>query len=332
MLLIDSLYVNSSGGLVLLKYLITEMEKTKFKVHYLIDDRCADEFMDIVSYKKSILKANIRNRIHFYKLNSNKFNKILCFGNIPPPIKLNSIVYTYFHNIFLLESPPGLNLKNKFVLDLKRFYINLLKNNTNFWIVQTTNTKDTLIKSLKEKQCKIYILPFYDILQNINHNENNQDFVYIANYTKEKNHKNLLLAWEKLYNQGIIKKLHLTIGDTPKSLNNQISRLIKSGVPIINHGIINREEINEVYSKCKATIYPSINESFGLGIIEATSYNCDVIGPDLPYIYSVCNPSFTFDPFDVDSIVNAVIDYENNPIKTEVIIKNEIKSLMNLLI
>jgi hypothetical protein len=39
MILIDALYINNSGGKVLLDYLIEELEKTDKEVFYLLDER-----------------------------------------------------------------------------------------------------------------------------------------------------------------------------------------------------------------------------------------------------------------------------------------------------
>ena len=39
MILIDAVYINNSGGLVLLNYLIDTLESTNLKVYYLLDFR-----------------------------------------------------------------------------------------------------------------------------------------------------------------------------------------------------------------------------------------------------------------------------------------------------
>jgi len=54
-------------------------------------------------------------------------------------------------------------------------------------------------------------------------------------------------------------------------------------VKIINHGSLEKSNIQKLYNCSKATIYPSLNESFGLGIIEALTAGCDVIGLSMVY-------------------------------------------------
>jgi len=58
-----------------------------------------------------------------------------------------------------------------------------------------------------------------------------------------------------------------------------------------------------------------------------------VIGPDLPYIHSVCIPSVVFSSFEVDNVVNAIIDYERGcGQKSQLTITNNLSGLVDLLI
>lgn len=333
MLLIDALYINTSGGLELLKYLVTVLEQRNADCFYLFDKRCSAEFKNIIENKKSILTASTKNRYRFYRENYNRFTKILCFANIPPLIKNSAVVYTYFHNINLLNTPKKLRLKTKILIKLKRFYILFLRNNTTYWIVQTENTKSALKKTMQNDN--IIILPFFNV-DSVKQNETKArtDYIYVSNYTESKNHINLLRAWNILYDRGYKLTLHLTLQENtlPNKLKVLLEKFLEYGT-VINHGFVNKEQVNELYNKSKATIYPSFNESLGLGIVEAMHAGCDVIAADLPYIHSVCLPSGVFDPLDVDSIVNSVEKYEiGNSQKTIQTIDNKINELIELII
>ncbi|MDP2237965.1 MAG: glycosyltransferase [Bacteroidales bacterium] len=334
MILIDSLYVNNSGGLILLKYLIPEIEKEIDNVFFLIDQRCQDEFINIPAIKKKVLKPSIYERNLFYITNKTKFTKVLCFGNIPPPIKIKAEIYTYFHNINLLEIPNNIYQPNWIRSAVKQCYIYLKKHNTDKWIVQTNNTKKVLMKTLSEPCEKVLVHPFFPkILNNPDfNNDKRKDYIYVSNYTKEKNHKTLLLAWQQLFHRGYLLTLHLTLSNHPRELEILLKKLISQGVPIINHGFVKKERIEQLYNLSKATIYPSINESFGLGIIEALQFGCDVIGPDLPYLHSVCYPSCTFKSNDINSIVNSIIEYEKNDLPiSKILVFNELDQLLQLI-
>lgn len=64
MILIDSLYINNSGGLRLLEYLISELEQRDAIFYLLADSRCKGKFDDCqhVEY----MDASMKNRRHFY--------------------------------------------------------------------------------------------------------------------------------------------------------------------------------------------------------------------------------------------------------------------------
>lgn len=334
MILVDALYINNSGGLELLKYLIQSCEEKKLKCKYIIDSRCADEFNFLDGNKKIILKASLFKRNYFYIKNRNSFTTILCFGNIAPTIKTNAVVYTYFHNIFLAKTPKSYTFKNRIINKLKRNIIVSIKNNTNYWIVQTENTRNVFSKSFHVKNDKILVLPFYKI-ENIKRHlaYDRSDYVYIANYNKGKNHEILIEAWNLLFKKGFIANLHLTLSEnTPVQLLEKINKSTNMGVKIINHGYIDKNQVFDLYAKSKVTVYPSENESLGLGIVEAIENGCDLIAPDLDYINSICIPSVSFKYINPESIAKAVLKYEQGNFRpTKLKIKNSIEQLINLL-
>lgn len=61
----------------------------------------------------------------------------------------------------------------------------------------------------------------------------------------------------------------------------------KLGYPIYNKGFVNHATMEEVYAKAEFHIFPSLAESFGLGLVEAIDCGCKVIAADLPYTYAV---------------------------------------------
>lgn len=334
MILIDSLYINNSGGFHLLEYLLKILIERKVDFTVLADARCKGrlDYCPRVEY----MKASTLNRLRFYLKHKSNFASVFCFGNIPAPIKLEVPVYTYFHNINLLTLAEAKNVKSKVVTWLKRSYFSLLKWNTDLWLVQTTNTAHELEVHLKEYKDRIRILPYYEIPESVHKiigADKKSDYVYISNYTGAKGHEELLKAWEILHDNGIDITLHLTVKSSAVSFIKRIEYAKAKGVRIINHGFIPFEQVVALYQRSKAIIYPSHNESLGLGIIEAIEAGCDVIGADLPYIHAICEPSETFNPYSPKSIADAVIEYEkgNSP-KSRLIIQNEINELIDLII
>ncbi len=334
LLLIDSLYINNSGGLRLLEYLVAELQKREVNFFLLADSRCQGKFNTVTNVH--YMKASLKERNAFYKTNCSRFTSVLCFGNIPAPIKLEVPIYTYFHNINLLTLAETHSIKVKVVSWLKREVFKHYKKNTNYWLVQTSNTATELINHLGETPNRVKLMPFYELpvgVSEIAKLPHGDDYVYISDYYPEaKGHEELIESWKSLHKIGIDKTLHLTIHERNRGIIDVINAARDMGVRVINHGFIPFEDVFDLYKKSKALIYPSHNESLGLGIVEAITAGCDVIGADLPYVYAICNPSGVFSPNSPDAIVKAVTEYEKNkPKKSSLTIYNHIEELVDLL-
>ena len=333
MFLIDSLYINNSGGLRLLEYLTVELKRKSVTFYLLADSRCAGKLDECehVEY----MNASMRKRKRFYLQHINDFTSVLCFGNIPAPVKMEVPVYTYFHNINLLTLAEAHNISVKMKSWLKREVFRHYKMNTDYWLVQTSNTANELIKHLNETRDRVYIMPFYELsdkLRELSSVEHGDDYVYVSNYTGAKGHEELLDAWKLLHKRGIDKTLHLTVPNNVHPFVDSIKKAQQEGVKIVNHGFVPFKDVLELYEKSKAIVYPSHNESLGLGIIEAITAGCDVIGSDLPFIYSICKPSAAFNPYSPESIADAVMEYENVTItRSSLHINNKIEELIGLL-
>lgn len=325
-LLLDAIYINESGGLTLLCYLIDQLIAHDVDTHYLLDARI--EKLELVDeYNVTYLPGSEKARRQFYASTTVSFDHVLCFGNIPPTRRLKAKVYTFFQNVTLLSIPEDIPWKNRPKWLLKRLYIRLLKDNTDYWIVQTSNTSKMLRQSMQISQQMVLICPFFNdsvYHKSFDSNADRSDYSYIALYRPEKNHKMLIEAWQIILQYGFSPTLHLTIDNIPTSLKTQIDAAQAAGCSILNHGFCSAEDVRKLYLKTKAVVYTSNNESFGLGMIEAMNMGCDVIGPLMPYVSSICRPSesFRYDPL---SLAKAIIRYETgrSP-KTICYINNEI--------
>ena len=334
MLLIDSIYINIGGGKILLDYLVSELERNKFDVFYLFDSRCEKEYSNVPSERKLYLKAGIFNRYLFYKNNKGKFSKVLCFGNVPPPINLteNSIIYTYFHQPLFIGDDKPRNLFKRLIVFSKTSYINFVKKNTNYWFVQNTRIKNGLIRKYNVPSEQIKILPFFSPLPASYNKKEKNSFAYISTAPPHKNHLRLIKAWELLHDEGINPKLHLTVPEGADEVYNRIIRAKLNGVNIENHGYITRNEVSDILHGSQFLIFPSLAESFGLPLLEGIEAGCKVIASDLEYTYQVIKPSHSFNPFSCRAIADAVkFSLENDLPPSKPKVKNEIKELFKLL-
>ncbi len=334
MLLVDALYICSGGGLILLHYLVESLDDKNISYHLLCDSRCEEEFKSKTN--KTVLVAKLTTRYNFYRMHKNDYSSVLCFANIPAPINLSVPVYTYFHNINLLTLNQTNSKRNYVMSWFKRQLFRRLKGNTNFWVVQTSNTKKELVNHLQEQEHRVMIYPFFYLPSELNNLKDvlgRKDYVFVGNYYNgAKGHDELLDAWEILFDKGYKPVLHLTVDHSNKKVCDRIDNMIRRGVNVINHGTLPFEKIIRLYSISKATIYPSHNESLGLGIVEAVSSGLDVIGTDLPYTYAICKPTLTFRAYSASSIADAVIEYEKGGLdKSKLTISNQINDFIEIL-
>lgn len=336
MILVDSIYINDSGGLVLLKYLVEILEDSDLEVFYLFDDRTSNIFESIETNKRVFLSNSMYKRFYFYKYNIKNYTSVLCFGNIPPPLKLAIPVHVYFHQQLFLEIPKNFSLTKKIVYILKQNVLNLYKNNVTTWIVQNELMRSKFArKYLKGKEFNVKVLPFYPPLAlELNHiiNRKKDSFLYISNSSPHKNHKFLIEAFCNVFDELGQGSLMVTVPSSSIELCKLISERSELGYPISNVGFIERNKLIELYLSHEYLIFPSLAESFGLGLVEAIDAGCKVIVSDLPYAYEVCHPSLTFDPYSIESIKSAISTaIKINLPYSEKLIADDIEQLISLL-
>ena len=331
-ILIDALHICMGGGLMILNHLIDNIVEADVDVVLLKDSRCPALKSESRLHKVEVLSSDNNTRNAYYRKHPDSFSTVLCFGNIPPAIKVSVPVHTYIHNVSLLKIPSDYNISTKIKSYLKKLFIRHYAKNTDTWIVQTANTASLVRKHLASANQPILEYPFYFVPESINRVPFSErtDYIFVGECTMAKGHQYLVEAWVKLAQLGIDAPLHLTVEDP--DFSKEIELACTKGANIINHGHIPFNEVVELYNKCKATVYPSLNESLELGIIEAAEAGCDVIGCDLPYIHCICHPSETFLPRDVETIVNAVMRYERTVAqKTILSIKDKVKPFIKFL-
>lgn len=327
MILIDATYVNTGGGLQLLKYLLETLKDRNVDFFLLADARCLGMFDNKTHV--CYLKGSLKKRKEFYKNElRDDISSVFCFGNVPPPIHLKIPVCTYFHNINMLTLADCRDTKQLIKFWLKREYIKSQKRNTDEWFVQTSNTANELIKHLEIAKEKVFLYPFYKAPKRPEVETTRTDYIFAGEYSGSKGHDELLTAWTLLHRQGIDRTLHLTVSQTYPFVS-LVKQATEEGVSIVNHGCLPPKELSKLYLKCKATVYPSKNESFGLGLVEAMELGCDVIGSDLPFIHVLCEPSEVFNPSNPESIADAVIRYEKDSnIQTIQLVQNRIDEMI----
>lgn len=333
MILIDTVYINNGGGKILLDYLISHLENLDEKFFYIFDIRIKPHNYHIKATNKIIyLRPNLLDRYDFYNSHRNTFSKVFVLGNIPPLVKLNCSVITYFHSPLYIKVPKDYSWFEKIKYQLKVNVLKYASKNTDKWLVQSEEIKQQFIHKFGQES-KLEIVPFYPELINQENVEREKNtFIYVSNAQAHKNHMRLIDAFCKAYDKSHKGRLILTVNDAYPKVLDLINKKISENYPIENIGFVDRKTLSKWYAKTEYLIFPSLAESFGLGLIEAISMGCKVIGANLPYTYAVCEPSAVFDPTDIKSIEEAIIQaVHTNLGESRIKIKNDIEFLLDML-
>ncbi|WP_300672940.1 glycosyltransferase [Soonwooa sp.] len=335
MILIDAIFINCGGGKILLDYLYQVLQESGLNVTMLIDERIKDEY--ILKQDKNIslfFLKKFSERNTFLKTNKNAFSKVLCFGNTPPNVKMKATVYTYFHQAIYFNIPKEFSLLEKVKFNIKIYVLKKYNKNTDFWMVQSDFIRKGLENKFKIENTRILEIPFYPPLsiQDLYVQREKNTFIFVSNATPNKNHIRLINSFCKFYDKFGIGRLTLTVSDSFPEVKGIIEDRQKQGYPIENLGFITRHDLCLYYRKSEYLIFPSLAESFGLGIVEAIENGCKVIGADLGYMYEACEPSLVFNPTEEQSIYDSfcIATSQNLP-ESKQNIYNKVDELIKLL-
>ena len=254
--------------------------------------------------------------------NLEKFVEIYLNG-IPPFIRFeNSQVYLFIQNRLLFENliPIFKNLhflKLKLYLLIQKYLQNLFLRDSDLVIVQTNSMFKLVSKYLNNKILlqeeiwgnfnwrifdnlkKILNKPDENLMKNIKYiSSNNILFFFPASFHQHKNHLKLIEAFNILNKKSSLSfKLLLTLNSYEF---NNVKTL--DSTHIIFLGNLDYHNVIHLYDYIDYLVYPSLNESYGLPLIEASLNDVKVIASDLDYVYDVCDPYLTFNPLSVYDI------------------------------
>jgi hypothetical protein len=215
----------------------------------------------------------------------------------------------------------GLRWRTKLRLLVEKIWLFISLKNIDEFIVQTNTMRRILLDSKRMSNKFIHVLPifdskiFFDNLKNIKKSSISIDYFYPASGDGHKNHKNLILAWVELSKINIYPSLYITVDSSDYT---DLFNFIDNNIKKYNLNIINLEKLSysEVllrYTETKAIIYPSLFESFGLPLFEASLLNLEVLASDSDFVRDLVEPIQTFDPSSPYSIANAVMRHMGIP-------------------
>jgi len=305
--------VHTGGGLALLKEIEPFLVEGNF--FCILDLRLKPHVSDELIRNSSFYAPGIIGRV-MAELALVRFSTyrtiVICFHSMAPIMSNRGVFNVFFQNANLLCSA----IKNEGRSSIKPFVNSLLvrlgKKKINKVIVQTPTMK-RLYEDKLGFSGEISVIPFSKevVYSYRNRSGNKNKFLYVADASEHKNHQTLLEAWILLSDIGIYPELTVTL--SCNSLWVIYSQAIsKFKLKIINAGYCGDEKLSSLYTESSALIYPSLNESFGLPLIEASQYLLPIIASELDFVRDVCKPIETFNPRSPVSIKRAILRYTGN--------------------
>ncbi len=315
-LIIHASNVHQGGGAVLLRAVLATWKDMPCLVF--LDDRMQlpeglPTEVTVVRVRPNILARFLAERS--LRRCATVQDTVLCFGNLPPLLKLEAKVVVFLQNRFLVEKislqkfPVVVRLR----ITLERFWLRWRRGCVDAFIVQTPLMRSRLLQHMGVDAA---VVPFSERPMGYSRSlqvppvgrVRKYDFIYVATGEPHKNHRKLVEAWCLLATEGLFPSLCLTIDET-KSV--ELYRWVDNkknqfSLKIENLGVLTHDKTILLYSEAQALIYPSTLESFGLPLIEARQAGLPVLASELDYVRDVLDPEQAFDPESPLSIARAV--------------------------
>lgn len=226
-----------------------------------------------------------------------EFDILIVLGDFP--LRVNS------KQILLLHNPHIVDKSNKLDFYFHKFFFNLNHRYVNKCFVQTDILKYKLINAFPFFYDKTFSLkmPVKNIFNNKNiiiNKSNKIILFYPASFYTHKNHIIIFKFLDK-YNQ---KFINITFNLTINKKNLYLNKYEKN---IKFLGEINEEQVITNFIMSDALFFPSVNETYGLPLVEAMKMGKIILCSDLPYAKEICgDQAIYFNPLDVESINNAI--------------------------
>lgn len=137
------------------------------------------------------------------------------------------------------------------------------------------------------------------------------DFLYIATFEKRKNHKNLVVAFSE-YLKSVDSSARLVLVGRDLGYRESIKSLIdtldiSSNVEMIDN--VTEQELKDLYQRTRCFVSPSFYEGFGMPIIEAMYFGCNIACSNITVFREIAKQHANyFDPENVVDILNSLND------------------------
>lgn len=228
---------------------------------------------------------------------------VLTLGDLPIRVVRRQVVFV--QNSFVLRGSSGASILSRAKATAIRSVFKANLKSADAIIVQTEAMRSQLTWTYPELAGRIHIVaqpaPQW-LLDAVDRparpvSERLRLFYPAAGYP-HKNHALLRDFARATERDGPVESISLTIEAEPNDENPGLLRCL---------GPLTPAEMIEQYSRCDAVVFPSLDESYGLPLVEAMFLGLPVIAADLPYAHALCGDgAIYFDQNSVASLTAAI--------------------------
>jgi glycosyltransferase involved in cell wall biosynthesis len=239
------------------------------------------------------------------KLLKLKPDYLICPDYVAPIFSFKTKRITVIHDSLFWDYP------NNYSSIWRKYFISLINlgidNKTQ--IITTSNySKKSLIKIIKKTTLIDYIYQSFENIFGYKSNLTNKIklpelyILHIGSFEKRKDLITLVKAFHVIKKQVSNKKIKLVLaGAQIVNGNKKVIKQIKSYIlnndlenEILLPNYITKEEAHQYYKNALLYVFPSVDEGFGIPIIEAFSYSLPIICSDIPVFREIANESVSY--------------------------------------
>lgn len=317
-LLIDASNVKSKGGMIHLNEILKSYKENKSIIIIILINKKAFKNLEIkkfpIKIKFIFKKAFEGNFVISYLWQILFLDEFIKINRITHIITLSGFIFSNFKKtvIFSQNALPYLKHKNrKSIKDIKlyiqrRFHNYCVKKFRNIIFVSKFQKK-IVLKGLKKSQFKSKII-YHGIDKNIKYYKNKKKIVNFLYVSQKNDYKNQQLLFDvfRLFEKESIKLNLDCYGDN-------LPRLKFKSNNIKIHKSFESKNINNIYRKYDAFIFPSLIESFGLPLLEAAKSGLPICASNIEIFKELLNKKnlILFNPKNKNDIYKKILHLIN---------------------
>lgn len=319
MLTIYAPNIHTGGGSRLLSLLVSSIDKFA-PMSFVVDERMSLPLSQCSAIRVRRVNPTVIGRLcaEWELWRDGEQNDIvLSLNGLVPLFPLKAKIILFVQNRYLLGDGdlnefPWLA---RWKIRLERLWFKFLRHRADQFVVQTPSMATSLREQFGVNPKLLALFEKTMVLPRKSDNEptvspaSSFDFVYVAAGAPHKNHRRLLHAFAILAkDHGLTPSLCVTVSACGyPELSGWIDRFAgKERLNVTNLGEVSHVDILEMYGKCRALVFPSLFESFGLPLIEARQTGLPILAAERDYVRDILDPEQSFDPESVTSIARAL--------------------------